>query len=144
MVHNLKITLDYSEKLHFTASARNFEDIHVDEPESFHGSNLGPSSVEYILIGIGGCLGSSLIYCLQKKKVQVDELSLIVEGIIKHVGPKMHLKLIEINVEINFKAKKTFSQEVENCLNVFQDYCVVTNSLLNGIPINVKYNNKDI
>ncbi len=140
----MKIYLDFSEHLHFTASVRNFKEIHVDEPESFHGTNLGPSSVEYILIGIGGCLGSSFVYCLQKNNVEINNLSLIVEGIIKHQGPKMRLRLKEVDVEIHVEIKEIYSQRLEHCLSTFQEFCVVTNSLIGGIPINVKYNSKKI
>ncbi|MHA1483676.1 MAG: OsmC family protein [Candidatus Heimdallarchaeaceae archaeon] len=61
----MKVTLTYSRNLHFKASVRSFEDLNVDEPESFHGTDLGPSAVEYLLIGIGGCLGTTFTHCLQ-------------------------------------------------------------------------------
>ena len=52
----MKVSLKYSEKQHFIASVRHFNDIQIDEPESFHGTDKGPSPVEFYLIGIGGCL----------------------------------------------------------------------------------------
>ena len=67
----MKVFLDYTKDLHFKASARNFKDFNVDEPASFHGTDLGPSAVEYLLIGIGGCLGTTFIYCLQKKNIKL-------------------------------------------------------------------------
>ena len=63
----MKVFLDYTKDLHFKASVREFKGLDVDEPVSFHGTNLGPSAVEYLLIGIGGCLGTTFLYCLQKK-----------------------------------------------------------------------------
>ncbi len=41
----MKVLLDYTKDLHFKASARNFKDFNVDEPASFHGTDLGPSAV---------------------------------------------------------------------------------------------------
>ena len=76
----MKVTINYSENLHFIASARNFKWIELDEPESFHGSDLGPSPVEYLLIGIGGCLGSTFAYCLQRKNIPIEDMQIIVNG----------------------------------------------------------------
>ena len=58
----MKVTLNHSENLHFTANARDFKMIPIDASESFHGTNLGPSPIEYLLIGIGGCISSSFVY----------------------------------------------------------------------------------
>ena len=80
----MKVSLKYSENLHFTASARHFDDIHIDEPESFHGTDKGPSPVEFFLIGIGGCLGSTFAYCLQRHNVEIDALEVVVDGLLKH------------------------------------------------------------
>ena len=42
----MKVALAYNRDLYFKASVRNFNDFNVDEPASFHGTNLGPSAVE--------------------------------------------------------------------------------------------------
>ncbi|MHA1291387.1 MAG: OsmC family protein, partial [Promethearchaeota archaeon] len=70
----MKVIINYEKDLHFTAEIRHFKNIHIDEPKSFHGTDLGPSSVEYMLIGIGGCLGSSFLYCLQKQNIELKNL----------------------------------------------------------------------
>ncbi len=44
----MKVLLDYTKDLHFKASVRNFKDFSVDEPASFHGTDLGPRAVEYL------------------------------------------------------------------------------------------------
>ena len=139
----MKVTLKYSEKQHFTASARHFHGIHVDEPESFHGTDVGPSPVEYFLIGIGGCLGSTFKYCLQKQDVEIDLLEVVVDGQLKHAGPKMSLKLVYIEAELFITAKnEESSDKIEQCIKNFRDYCIVTNSITQGVPIDVKVSRK--
>ncbi len=140
----MKISLQLSENMHFIATSRHFKDIHVDEPETFQGTDLGPSSVEYILIGIGGCLGSTLTFCLRKNNVEINDLKIYIEGKLSHVGPKNHLRLIEVNAELVLSTNNTdFPEKVESCINTFKEHCVVSNSIIQGLPINVEVMQKN-
>jgi len=135
----MKVSLNYTENLHFKASARQFKDISVDEPTSFHGTDLGPSSVEYLLIGIGGCLGTTFIYCLQKRNIKIKSVEIVVDGKLSHIGPKMLLRLTKVDAEIKFKPEENASsEEINLCTNKFREYCIVSNSI--GLPINVNCN----
>jgi uncharacterized OsmC-like protein len=134
----MKVFLDYTKDLHFKASARNFKDFEVDEPVSFHGTDLGPSAVEYLLIGIGGCLGTTFIYCLQKKSIELETFEVVVDGKVSHTGPKKRLRLENVDVDLKFTPKEASSDlEINRCMKEFTKYCVVTNSITNGLPINV-------
>ena len=139
----MKISVRLSEKIHFIASTRHFNNIHIDEPESFHGTDLGPSSVEYVLIGIGGCLGSTLAFCLKKYDIQIEDLEIIIDGTLKHSGPLKRLRLIKVDAELILTTKNTEnSKKIDECINNFQEHCVVSNSIINGLPIEVKVKNK--
>ena len=134
----MKVVLNYTKDLHFKASARNFKDLNVDEPTSFHGTNLGPSAVEYLLIGIGGCLGTTFIYCLQKRNIELESFEVEVDGKLTHTGPKMRLRLVNVVVILKYRPKEETSiVEIEECVKEFKDFCIVTNSIANGIPIEV-------
>ena len=132
------VTLTYNRDLHFKASVRNFNDFSVDEPESFHGTDLGPSAIEYLLVGIGGCLGTTFIYCLQKGNIELNECKVLIDGNLSHVGPNNRLKLVNVDVEMKFSAKETASEDIINkCLKDFRENCIVTNSITDGLPIKV-------
>ena len=136
----MKVSLNYTENLHFKASARQFKDLNVDEPTSFHGTDLGPSSVEYLLIGIGGCLGTTFIYCLQKRNIKMKSVEIVVDGKLSHVGPKLLLRLTKVDAEIKFKPEENASSEdIKLCIKSFREYCIVSNSIA-GLPINVNCN----
>ena len=137
----MKVTLTYNRDLHFKASVRSFNDFNVDEPESFHGTNLGPSAVEYLLVGIGGCLGTTFIYCLQKGSIELNECKVLIDGTLSHIGPKNRLKLVNVDVEMKFSAKETASKErINNCIKDFKENCIVTSSIADGLPITVNCN----
>ena len=134
----MQVTLTYNRDLHFKASIRSFNDFIVDEPESFHGTNLGPSAVEYLLVGIGGCLGTTFIYCLQKRNIELSECKVLVDGKLSHTGPNEHLKLVNVDVEMKFSAKETTSKErINKCIKDFRENCIVTSSIAEGLPIKV-------
>ncbi|MHA1668947.1 MAG: OsmC family protein [Promethearchaeota archaeon] len=136
----MKITINYCNNLHFKARVRDYDNIQIDEPESFHGTDLGPSPVEYILIGIGGCLSSTFIYCLRKRKIEIDDLELIIDGNLKHDKPSHYLKLTQIHVEFNLSLKEGNNEvELNSCIDEFTKYCPVYDSILNGIPIDIDF-----
>ena len=137
----MKVSLNYTENLHFKASARQFNNFNVDEPTLFHGTDLGPSSVEYLLIGIGGCLGTSFIYCLQKRNIKMKNVEIVVDGKLSHVGPKLVLRLTKVDAEIKFKPEENASsEEINLCIKNFREYCIVSNSIADGLPIHVNCN----
>ena len=139
----MKVSLSYSENMHFTASARHFNNIHVDESEAFHGDDSAPSPVEYVLIGTGGCIGSTFVFCLQKNKVLIEKLDVDVEGILKHYGANNSLKLIKITVELLVTLKEGESSEkIDMCYKRLLEYCPIFNAFNSGIPLNIKISNQ--
>ena len=139
----MKITINYCNNLHFKAKTRDFDNIQIDEPESFHGTNLAPSPIEYLLIGIGGCLSSTLVYCLHKRNIEIDDLEIIIDGVLKHDQPSLYLRLTQIQVDFNLSLKENNNEvELNNCINEFKKYCPVYEPVLNGIPININFKKK--
>lgn len=132
----MKIHLKLVNNLHLKARARHFTDIDLDEPESFHGTDKGPSSIEYLLIGVGGCLASSFEYCLQKNQVEIEDMNIVVDGKLKHTGPDMHLKLIGIDCEILVNVDSKYDKAVNKCIKKFKEHCVINESITHGIPLN--------
>jgi len=139
----MKITINYCNNLHFKAKTRDFDNILIDEPQTFHGTDLAPSPVEYLLIGIGGCLSSTFVYCLHKKEIEIDNLETIIDGVLKHDQPNLYLRLKQIYVEFNLVLKEnTNKSELDNCIEEFIKYCPVYEPILNGIPININFKKK--
>ena len=139
----MKVSLSYSENMHFTASVRHFKNIHVDESEAFHGDDLAPSPIEYVLIGTGGCIASTFVFCLQKNNVLIKKLEVDVEGILKHSGKKNSLKLIKITVELLVTLKEGESSEkIQICHKQLLEYCPVFNAFNSGIPLNINISNQ--
>ena len=135
----MKVSLKYENNLGFRAITRHFKEILIDEPPSFHGTDQGPSPVEYFLIGIGGCIGNTFAYCLQKKNIEIDDLEILIEGNLKHMGPKMRLRLVNIDCKVLFTPKNERSNEdIEKCIKEFQGHCVLSNSIIKHLHTKVQ------
>lgn len=139
----MKVTINYCNNLHFKAKVRDFDEISIDEPGSFHGTDLGPSPVEYLLTAIGGCLSSTFVYCLKKRNIEIDDFKIIIDGVLKHDQPSLYLRLKQIHVEFNLFLKTGYNEdELDKCINEYTKYCPVYEPILNGIPINIDFKKK--
>ncbi len=137
----MKISIDWIDDFGFTTKVRHFKNFLIDEPLSFKGRDRGPSPVEYILIGIGGCLGMSFIHCSKKNDIKINKLNILVDGKITHSPPSNQLQLVSVSVELNivqFEEKE--KKNLEKCIDSYRKFCVVSNSLINGLPIDVNVN----
>ena len=50
-------------------------DILMDEPPDLGGSGKGPNASRMVVAGVANCLGASLLFCLQKSRVEMDGFS---------------------------------------------------------------------
>jgi len=143
MPTSVKATL--LDNIAFKVKIKDFPEFIMDEPKAFHGNDRGPSSGEFILVAIAGCQGVSFQYCLQKFRVEVEELTVNVESKMTHVWNDKYereiLNIVQINVIIDVKLKNPEDEEeLLECFDAYKKFCVVTTSVENGIPVNVKLN----
>ncbi|MHA1681272.1 MAG: OsmC family protein [Promethearchaeota archaeon] len=137
----MKIELEWTGNVGFKARTRQFNNIIIDEPKEFHGTDTGPSAVEYLGIGVGGCLGSSFTYCMQRMEVSVSSINIIMDVKLSHVNLEdgsTPLRIVNINAEILVKLQDPDDEDVlDLCIESFKKYCTVTSSVMAGIPVGV-------
>ena len=132
----MKISIDWIDQLGFSADIRHFKNLLMDEPASFKGSDRGPSPVEYLLTGIGGCLGASFIYCCKINELKIKSLNIVVDGTLTHKGPYNLLQLDHIDVELNVnEIEEKYKKKLDKCIGLFESYCVISNTLSTGLSI---------
>ncbi len=141
------IELDWKKGVAFTAKARQFT-LQLDEPEAFHGADTGPSSAEYLGTAIGGCLGTSFAYCAQHVDLAIEALKVTVDVELHHEGGdasggKGPLRIAGIKADMAVTLKDGEDADVlDLCIESFKKYCVVTQSVMRGIPVDVKITKK--
>ena len=110
----------------------------ADEPKPI-GEGSGPNAPRLLAAAVGQCMSSSLIYCLKKARIPINNIETTVKtNLFKNEKGRTRIKNIDIQIllEINEEHKSRLNR----CLTIFEDYCTVTQSIRNGIQVNVKVN----
>ena len=102
-----------------------------------HGEGSGPNPPRILATAIGHCLSSSLIYCLKKARVRVKDLETTVKMNFFKNEEGM-LRVASIDVQLHLEVNKEDNSRVSRCLKIFENYCTVTQSVIKGIPVNIK------
>lgn len=110
--------------------------LYLDEPEPL-GEGSGPNASMLLAAAVGNCLSASLLYCLRKSRVEVSKLEATVRGMIAR-NERGRWRVRELNVELNPVTEGGHLKEMERCIGIFEDFCIVTESVRKGIPVKVK------
>lgn len=112
----------------------------MDEPEPV-GEDKGPNASKVLAAAMGNCLTASLLFCLQKARAEVGVIETKVDGVLRR-NKDGRWRINEINVEITPEIDLSFDSQFERCNKIFEDFCIVSQSVAQGIPINVKVNRR--
>jgi uncharacterized OsmC-like protein len=131
-------SLDQVKDYEFTVSFDKDElgKLTMDEPAP-QGTEKGPNASRVLSSAVGHCLTASLIFCLQKSRIPL-----------KHVATKVHTTLARneagrwgvqaIKVDIDADPLNEQDRErMKRCLEIFEDFCIVTQSVRKGINVEV-------
>jgi uncharacterized OsmC-like protein len=111
--------------------------LKADEPPEFGGSGEGPNASRLLGAAIGSCLSASLAFCLKKNRLELKNLKSDVQIKVTR-NEKGRLRVAQIRVEMHPELKSPEDiKRMERCLQVFEDYCIVTESVRKGIPVEV-------
>ncbi|MEP6778701.1 MAG: OsmC family protein [Gemmatimonadaceae bacterium] len=123
----------YAQSVDFGVATGN--SLVIDEPSPL-GDNTGPSPTRVLAAALASCLGASLLFCL--KKSRVDVLAMRTNASVKlKRNEKGRLRVDTINVRLAPTIALDQQPKMARCLEVFEDYCVVTASVRPNITVNV-------
>lgn len=107
----------------------------IDEPEPL-GENSGPSPSRVLSAALASCLGASLLFCLRKSRIAVMGLhaTASTEMIRNERG---RLRIGTITVRLEPVVPHDQQPQMARCIEVFEDYCIVTASLRPNVTVNV-------
>jgi organic hydroperoxide reductase OsmC/OhrA len=109
----------------------------LDEPEPL-GHRHGPNAARLIAAAVGNCLSASLVFCLRTKfKQDPGPLHASVTGrIVRNERGRLRIGGLEVKIQLAQDAGAL--QHLERCLQQFEDFCIVTESVRGGIPVSVE------
>jgi len=114
----------------------NVAELLMDEPTPV-GEGSGPNATGVLSAAVGNCLSASLLFCTRKAKINLKQLRTIAITSVAR-NEEGYWRVKEIQVKIFPEFDETNNTKVQRCLEILEKYCVVTQSVRNGIRITVE------
>lgn len=108
----------------------------LDEPPPL-GGGRGPNAARVLAAAVGNCLGASLLLCLRKARIDVQDLRVRVEGAFaRNDRGRLRIGSLSVTLEPGILAEQR--ERIGRCLEIFEDFCIVTESVRQGIDVQVR------
>lgn len=107
----------------------------ADEPAPL-GKGTGPNPSRLLAASVANCLSASLLFALRKFKNDTGKLTATVTGRMER-NEKGQLRVGGVSVVIRLGVEAASLQRLDRALEQFEDFCVVTQSVRSGFPVDV-------
>ena len=132
--HHVTVRLDRDYR--FTAA---FDDVAGAAPVAFDepaplGAGTAPNAAAMLGAAVGNCLAASLAFCLRRARVDVAGLTARVTVRVDR-NERGRFRIAGIGVELDPRVAD--AARLARCSELFEDFCIVTESVRQGIPVAV-------
>jgi uncharacterized OsmC-like protein len=138
MEGSFEVTLSRHDKYQFDVRFKDASgtSLRMDEPEPL-GDDAGPNAARVIAGAIGNCLSASLLFCLDKARIDVADVETRVTGsIVRNERGRMRLGSLKVHIQPDVGSVPP--EKLQRCLDIFEDFCVVTASVREGLDVDVE------
>jgi uncharacterized OsmC-like protein len=133
---NLTLALGGGFQFDTTFDGDKMANLLFDEPEPL-GQDEGPNAARVLGAAVGNCLSASLLFCLRRARVNVEGMRTEIRGRIVR-NEKGRFRIAGISARILTEIPPDEQARVARCLDVFEDFCIVSGSVRQGIEIDVE------
>lgn len=126
----LELLEDYIFKVDFGA----FGDLITDEAPPL-GKGEGPNPSGLVAAAVGNCLCASLLFALRKFKDQPGAVSAEVNGHMERQNGRWRIGKMDVKLQLD---NPQMLEHLPKALEQFEDFCIVTQSIRQGIPVSVE------
>jgi uncharacterized OsmC-like protein len=108
-------------------------ELQLDEPPPL-GEGSGPNASRLLAASVANCLSASLLFCLSKFKQDPQGVTTTVKGhMVRNEKGRLRVGGFDVDIRLGETVER-----LEHCAQQFEDFCVVTDSVRHGIPVNVR------
>jgi organic hydroperoxide reductase OsmC/OhrA len=109
----------------------------LDEPPPL-GKDRGPNAARLVAAAVANCLSASLVFCLSGKfKQDPGPIRAVATGTLER-NERGRYRIAGIDVVLSLARTQGEIAHLERCLEQFEDFCIVTESVRRGIPVAVR------
>jgi uncharacterized OsmC-like protein len=101
------------------------------------GAGLGPSPVQLLCAAVGNCLSDSLLFAFRKFKQTPEPIQCVVTA---EVGRNVEnrMRVLSLKAQLHVGVLASTLEHVTHVLDQFEEFCTVTQSVRQGIPVTVE------
>lgn len=112
-----------------------FAPLLLDEPAPL-GGDTAPNAARVLAAAIGNCLSASLVFCLKRANVAAAGISADVDvEIVRNEQRRLRIGKVNVTLHTDVAAD---DPALTSCLGTFEDFCIVTQSVRQGIDVSVQ------
>lgn len=112
-----------------------------DEPAPL-GAGHGPNAARVLASAVGNCLAASLLFCLRKARVDVQELRATVTGTMAR-NERGRLRITSLRVRLEPVVPADQRDRMARCVELYEDFCLVSQSVRQGIAVTAEVHPAD-
>ncbi|MEQ6292526.1 OsmC family protein [Vogesella sp. GCM10023246] len=109
--------------------------LQTDEPAPLGGGS-GPSPSQLLAAAVANCLTASLLFAARKFRVALEPLSCEANAVVDR-NERNRLRVQRIDVVLRAGQPVAVAANLERLLGSFEDFCTVSQSVAQGIPVHV-------
>ncbi len=110
------------------------DDMLIDEPEPL-GKGEHPNAGKILAAAVGDCMCASLVFCLQRSRVEVDRICADVYTTVER-NERGRLRITSMTVKM-FPVVSD-REKFDRCREIFEDFCIVSQSVKKGIDVKLE------
>jgi len=101
------------------------------------GADKGPNPARLLGTAVANCLAASLLFALRKFRIDMEPLRAVATVAVRRNAQK-RLRIGHISVDLHLARPDSGSEPLRRVLDQFEEFCIVTQSVRAGIPVDVR------
>lgn len=121
-------------EFHVKFDKEKYGELAMDEPPPL-GKDHAPNPARILAAAVGNCLSASLLFCLQKQGMKITGLTSDVHvELVRNENRRLRIGKVEVHLHPKLPPDHP---ALTACLANFEDFCVVTQSVRDGLDVRV-------
>ena len=132
--HTFRASLQLLNHYKFEVDFGEMGQLYTDEPPPL-GTGQGPNPGTLLITAIANCLAASLLFALRKFHHDPGQLRADVIGSMQRQDGRWRVS--QVKVSLYLQKPIADPSQLQRALAQFEDFCIVTQSVRQGIPVQV-------